>query len=53
MTTLQMAMVERHPGGRLVFNVRVQSDGIKLEFPNSKTMREPKKRIKPQLSDPR
>jgi hypothetical protein len=35
MTTLQMAIVERHPGGRLVFNVRAQTDAGKLEFPIS------------------
>ena len=35
MTTLQMAIVERHPGERVVFNVRVQTDADKLEFPMS------------------
>ena len=35
MTTLQIAIVERYPGGRLVFNVRAQTDAGKLEFPIS------------------
>ena len=35
MTTLEMAKVEQHPSGRLVFNVRVLTDAGKLEFPIS------------------
>jgi hypothetical protein len=35
MTTLQMAMVEQHRSGRLVFNVRVQTEAGKFEFPIS------------------
>src|SRR5271165_3219059 len=30
-----MAMAEQHPSGRLVFNVRVQTEAGKLEFPIS------------------
>ena len=32
---LQITNVERHPSGRLVFNVRMQTDAGKLEFPIS------------------
>jgi hypothetical protein len=35
MTTLRMEIVEKHPSGRLVFNVRVQTDTDNLEFPIS------------------
>ena len=35
MTTLQVAIVERHPGERLVFNVRAQTDAGMLELPIS------------------
>jgi hypothetical protein len=32
---LQMTIGERHPSGRLVFNVRMQAGSGKLEFPIS------------------
>lgn len=33
MTDIQMAKVERHPDGRLLYSVRVQSSEGRMEFP--------------------